>query len=146
MITVSVEVADDQLHVDDDAIKSLATKVLTEGGQTEGDLTIVLAHDELLRQMKITYFDQDVYTDIVSFRLDEDNEPFEGEIYISPARVVENADRFNEPVSRELARLVCHGCLHLLGHEDNTVAGKNAMRAEEDRHLQEFHPELILNR
>ncbi len=54
MITVSVEVADDQLHVDDDAIKSLATKVLTEGGQTEGDLTIIFSAMRITRSRERT--------------------------------------------------------------------------------------------
>ena len=120
MITVSIELADDQLPINGNAVKKLASKVLMEGGQTEGELTIIFAHDELLRQMKITYFDQDVYTDVVSFRLDEEKEPFEGEIYISPARAEKNAGKFDETVSRELARLICHGCLHLLGHEDGS--------------------------
>ena len=146
MITVSVEVADDQLPINDEAVKQLATKVLMEGGQSEGELTIIFAHDELLRQMKITYFDQDVYTDVVSFQLDEETEPFEGEIYISPGRADENAGKFDQAVSRELARLVCHGCLHLLGHKDDSETGKSAMRVEEDRHLEEFQTELILNR
>lgn len=145
MITVSVEVVDNQLKIDGDAVKSLANKVLTDGGQSEGDLTIIFAHDEMVRKMKITYFDQDVYTDVVSFRLDEKEEPFEGEIYISPARAMENAGQFDEPVSHELARLVCHGCLHLLGHQDDTQTGKRAMRSKENRHLQEFQLELILN-
>ena len=145
MITVSVEVADGKLPINGQAVKQLATKVLIEGGQSEGDLTIIFTHDELMRQMKITYFDQDVYTDVLSFRLDEETEPFEGEIYISPARAQENAGKIDEAVSRELARLVCHGCLHLLGHEDDSEAGKSAMRVDENRHLEEFQPELILN-
>ena len=58
----------------------------------------------------------------------------------------ENAGKIDEAVSRELARLVCHGCLHLLGHEDDSETGKSAMRVDEDRHLEEFQPELILNR
>ena len=145
MITVSIEVADDQVPINNEVVKKLAIKVLTEEGQSEGELTIIFAHDELLRQMKITYFDQDVYTDVVSFRLDEEKEPFEGEIYISPARAEKNAGKFDETVSRELARLICHGCLHLLGHEDGSEAGKRAMRVEENRHLEEFQPELILN-
>ena len=146
MITVSVEVADNQFPINGQAVKQLATKVLMEGGQSEGELTIIFAHDELLRQMKITYFDQDVYTDVVSFQLDEETEPFEGEIYISPGRADENAGKFDQAVSRELARLVCHGCLHLLGHKDDSETGKSAMRVEEDRHLEEFQTELILNR
>ena len=146
MITVSIEVVDDQLPINGQAVKQLATKVLIEGGQSEGDLTIIFTHDELMRQMKITYFDQDVYTDVLSFRLNEETEPFEGEIYISPARAQENAGKIDEAVSRELARLVCHGCLHLLGHEDDSETGKSAMRVDEDRHLEEFQPELILNR
>ena len=49
-------------------------------------------------------------------------------------------------MSNELARLICHGCLHLLGYKDGTESEKLNMRSEEDRFLKKFSFEEILNK
>lgn len=144
MIIVDVEVVDDEYKIDPDAVKSLAQNILSHGGQSDGQLTVIFTHDELLRELKNHYFKQDVYTDVIAFRLDENNELFEGEIYISPKRAGENSTKFNEPLERELARLVCHGCLHLLGRKDKTEKQKTSMKKEEDLLLKKFAPNKIL--
>ena len=144
MIIVDVEVVDDEYNIDPDAVKSLAQNVLSHGGQSDGQLTIIFTHDELLREIKNHYFKQDFYTDVIAFRLDENDELFEGEVYISPKRAGENSTKFNETMERELARLICHGCLHLLGHKDKTEKQKTSMKKEEDRLLKKFSSKQIL--
>ena len=61
----------------------------------------------------------------------------EGEIYISLARAIENAKKYGEPLSKELARLIIHGGLHLLDHRDETEDEKNKMTVLEDKYLQQ---------
>ena len=144
MIIIDVEVVDDEYKIDPDAVISLAQNILFQGGQSDGQLTIIFTHDELLRELKYHYFKQDFYTDVIAFRLDENDELFEGEVYISPKRAGENSTKFNEPLERELARLVCHGCLHLLGRKDKTEKQKTSMKREEDRLLNKFSSKQIL--
>ena len=146
MIIVDVEVVDDEYKIDPDAVKSLAQNILSQGGQSDGQLTIIFTHDELLRELKYHYFKQDFYTDVIAFRLDENDELFEGEVYISPKRAGENSTKFNEPLERELARLVCHGCLHLLGRKDKTEKQKTSMKKEEDLLLKKFSSKNILKK
>ena len=56
------------------------------------------------------------------------NEKFvEGEIYISMPTAKENAKLYKQSYGKELARLVIHGSLHLLGVEDETVKKKEKM-------------------
>lgn len=144
MISVLVEVVVNNCEIDHSTVKDLAENVLSEGGVSEGDLAVIFAENKLLRELKKQFFNQDVYTDVIAFRLDDENEPFEGEIYVAPERAAENAKELGEPLNRELARLVCHGCLHLLGHTDDTDDGKAFMRSEEDRILNTFAYQQIL--
>ncbi len=70
---------------------------------------------------------------MIAFRLNEYEEPFvEGEVYISLQRAKENAQSLDEPFSREVSRLIIHGCLHLIGLKDKTDIEKENMTNNED--------------
>jgi probable rRNA maturation factor len=58
-------------------------------------------------------------TDVISFGFSRatSSDPVVGDIYICPDVARENAQGRREPVRRELARLVVHGTLHILGHD-----------------------------
>ena len=73
------------------------------------------------------------YTDVIAFRLNEYGTPFvEGEVYISLPRAKENAKIFDEPYSKEVSRLIIHGCLHLIGLKDKTPKEKKNMTINEN--------------
>jgi probable rRNA maturation factor len=60
-------------------------------------------------------------TDVISFGLrgarSASRQPIVGDIYIAPDVARDNAARFAGGVREELARLVVHGTLHVLGHD-----------------------------
>jgi rRNA maturation RNase YbeY len=56
----------------------------------------------------------------------------EGEIYISLPRAQDNAGTFNEPYEKEVSRLIIHGCLHLLGFNDESKKEKKEMTKMEN--------------
>jgi probable rRNA maturation factor len=61
-------------------------------------------------------------TDVISFALGaagkrESSQAIVGDIYISPDVARANAARFGRGVREELARLVVHGTLHVLGYD-----------------------------
>lgn len=102
--------------LDEDEAKRILTHVMDDLGYPDFEINIISFEDEALREMKKEYFGQDVYTDIISFNID--TEPLEGELYISPERIRQNAEKFEQPVKREFARIFIHGACHLCGFDD----------------------------
>ena len=70
----------------------------------------------------------------------------EGDIYISLPTAKENAEKFNEPYEKEVARSVIHGILHLLGYDDKTKKEKNIMSNLENYHLNEEKWENLIEK
>ena len=126
----------DDLNLDP-PISSHAEKIVKETFNFKNilnyDISLVFASDEYLSELKEKYFKMNQYTDVIAFRLNEYGAPFvEGEVYISLARAKENAKIFDEPYSREVSRLIIHGCLHLIGLKDKTHIEKENMTNNED--------------
>ena len=102
------------------------------------ELALVLTDDALLTQLNEQYRGKEGPTDVLSFPMDPDDlvpgEPAQlGDILISVPQAEANAIAAGHGRAMELRLLAVHGLLHLLGHEDETDAGAEAMRAEEIR-------------
>lgn len=126
----------DDLNLDP-PISSHAEKIVKETFNFKNilnyDISLVFVSDEYLSELKKKYFKMNQFTDVIAFRLNEYGAPFvEGEVYISLARAKENAKIFDEPYSREVSRLIIHGCLHLIGLKDKTHIEKENMTNNED--------------
>lgn len=105
--------------------------------QTLVSLTIVFVTDSEMQEMNKTYRNNDVTTDVLSFCTDrrdsylysEDlsgaNELDLGDILVSYHKVKQNAIRYGALESEELARVVTHGLLHLLGYEHEGGIGED---------------------
>ena len=50
-------------------------------------------------------------------------------------RAKDNAKKFNQPINKEIARLIIHGSLHLLGYKDSSKKDKIEMTKKEDIYL-----------
>ena len=121
--------------LDDDWLNSICKNILIDKNQNTATISIILTNDKKLLQLKNQYFQQDVLTDVITFNLEENGDPIDGEIYISLHRVSENAKEFKQDTDRELKRVIIHGCLHLLGYDDQTPEGKKTMTRMEDHYL-----------
>ena len=130
--------------VTDPKYKPLNNKVISDGvlhlfkskNIDEADISFIFGDDDLLNKLKKEFFNLDHLTDVIAFRLNDEEEiHIEGEIYISIPRAKENAIKFKEPFNRELGRLIIHGCLHLLGFKDESNNEKIEMRDQEDHYL-----------
>lgn len=138
MITINVDTqSGDPPPCSADLVVTIASTTLYESGVDTGTVQIVFSDDEHLRQLKKQFFDLDQYTDVIAFHLNEPDEDLDGEIYISLERALENSQAYHETYSRELLRLVVHGCLHFSGYEDHTPAGLAKMRHLEDHFLEQ---------
>jgi len=56
-----------------------------------------------------------------------------GDVVIDVEQAARQARRVRRPLDDELAKLVIHGVLHLLGHDHEGAAEARRMRAEERR-------------
>jgi len=129
------------LSIDSDSIQNLSKLVLNDHGYLSGKINIIITDDESLRKMKLEFFNEDVFTDVIAFNLEEN--PFEGEIYISSDRVKDNAKIYKQKFRDELKRVIIHGLLHLCGHKDSTTSEKENMNLLEDQFLSQFIHSVI---
>jgi len=124
-----------------ESIRGLLEMVLSENKHQSADINIIIMDDDSLRQIKKEYFNQDVYTDVIAFNIDED--PFEGELYISYDRVKDNAEKFNDSFEGEFKRILIHGTLHLCGFDDQTKEDKSRMTSMEEDYLKKFSGKIL---
>ncbi len=95
----------------------------------------IFCNDEYLLSINQGFLNHDTYTDIITFPLQDKNQPIIGEIYISIERVKDNAKQFNTSFDKELVRVVSHGALHLCGFKDKSKAQQAVMRSKEDFYI-----------
>ena len=102
------------------------------------NLNIIFGDDDLLRNLKKEYFNQNVYTDVITFNFSDIEDVYEGEIYISLDRVRVNANEYKVDLSCELKRIIIHGLLHFIGYDDKTAKEKKHMTMLEDKYLNDY--------
>lgn len=129
------------IDLDQESIRGLLELVLSDNKHQAAEINIIITDDDSLRLMKKEYFNQDVYTDIIAFNIDED--PFEGELYISHDRVSDNARKFDQTFEGELKRILIHGTLHLCGFDDQTKEDKLKMTSMEENYLKKFSGKIL---
>ena len=105
-------------------------------------VSIVLTGDDEIRALNRDFRESDRVTDVLSFPFaDRDalRDPaaavFLGEIYVSLPTARSQAAIARRPFAREVAHLVVHGLLHLVGYDHHRVAARRRMVREERRIL-----------
>jgi rRNA maturation RNase YbeY len=116
-------------------IRSICENIFVDSKENEASITIIFSNDNKLRKLKKEYMGEDVFTDTISFNLEEEGDPIEGEVYISLERVSENAHTFQQDFITECKRIIIHGCLHLLGNNDESPEDKIKMIQLEEKYL-----------
>ena len=136
MIQVQVEYELNKVkELDTNWINMICNNIFNDNNHIDANITIILSDDDRLYKLKKEYFNKDLLTDVISFNLEENGEPIEGEVYISFDRIKENAIKFNQSLEEELKRVIVHGCLHLLGFDDQTIKDKKQMTSLENHYL-----------
>ena len=121
--------------LDDKWIQSVCETILHDNKHDEASITIIFSNDLKLSKLKKEYFGKDVFTDTISFNLEEKGDSIEGEVYISLDRVSENANIYKQDFITECKRVIIHGCLHLLGFNDKLPEDKTKMMELEEKYL-----------
>ena len=107
-------------------------------------ISIIFINDEKLKDMKKQYFNQNLYTDVIAFNLNDESEDLEGEVYLSFDAIKINSKLYKTNLNNEIKRVITHGILHLMGYKDRTMVEKNKMTQLEDFFINYFNDIKLL--
>jgi probable rRNA maturation factor len=143
----TVVCADEQDDVDIDAARwsALAEAVLRAEGAT-GELTLTFVDRAEIASLNAEHMGVEGPTDVLSFPLDAADAVEEGgappvllgDVVVCPSIAVDAAPDHGVNADDELALLVVHGVLHVLGH-DHAEPGEAASMRERERVLLSEH-------
>jgi len=113
-------------------LKIYCEEVLNYKGYESYSISLIFVNEEELKKMKNEYFQQDLYTDVIAFNLNDKNEDLDGELYLSIKIIQHNAKLYNVSLESEVKRVVAHGLLHLIGYKDDNDNSKKEMTKNEN--------------
>jgi probable rRNA maturation factor len=124
--------------VDVGLLRSRARRLLCALRQGRSELSIVLADDARMRELNGTWRGRHRSTDVLSFSLLEGEAaeyrgPLLGDVVIGIEAAARRARARHRALDGEVARLLIHGTLHLLGFDHQREQEARRMRAEERR-------------
>lgn len=142
---VTIEVEDGfEGRADVAALQALIEQALSDEEIEDGTgLALVIAGDEMLHALNREHRGVDEPTDVLSFGAEEgeeiplaEGEPrYVGDILISVETAGRQAEAAGLTLDAELAHIVLHGVLHLLGWDHETPEDDAEMKAREERVL-----------
>jgi len=123
----------------------LENVLIAQAVDSRVELGLVIVGQERVRQLNMSYLGKDEHTDVLAFSMlpeqsGGDHAPFAtppdgikhlGEVIISYPQAVIQAEECHHFIKREIAILIIHGVLHLLGYEHDTPELKRKMKARE---------------
>ncbi|MCK5434471.1 MAG: rRNA maturation RNase YbeY [Dehalococcoidales bacterium] len=131
-------------------LQSVAEQVLVaQDAGSRVELGLVITNQERVQQLNRSYLGRDEPTDVLAFSMlpeplatgeSEPSSPFVqppdgvlhlGEVIISYPQAVIQAEEHRHSVKREIAILIIHGVLHLLGYEHDKPELERPMKTRE---------------
>lgn len=160
MNELSIEVVNlTRLAVDPDEVALLVAGVLSDEGLTAGELGVSFVGARRMRGLNRDYLGHAEVTDVLSFPLEDGDEPAAaapvsgaatggasfagaaaddpalprllGDVVVCPTRAAAQARGAGIPLAREIATLLVHGTLHVLGYDHETDGGEMTARQDE---------------
>lgn len=134
---------------EEEIIRNVVETVLKEEKIIQNlEIYITLTNNDNIKKINAEHRNIDKPTDVLSFpmfereeiqNLKEENaeaiETMLGDIIVSVEKVREQAEEYGHSFKRELAYLVTHGMLHLLGYDHMIEEEKTVMRKREEEIL-----------
>ena len=146
------------------AIASVSEYALKKMGiHQESEIGIRFVNEDEMSELHVKWMDLEGPTDVLSFPIDaveatrtpgpaamsKSPEPAPldiaelplllGDVVICPSVAVAQAPRHAGTIDDELALLLVHGILHVLGNDHDTPDAAGVMQALERKHLESFH-------
>jgi probable rRNA maturation factor len=120
-----------------------------EGVASPVEMGLVITDSKTVQKLNRTYRGKDQPTDVLAFHMSPDTtqeselrfvDPPDGvshlgEVVISYPQAVKQAQEQGHSVAQELALLIVHGILHLLGYSDELPEERKQMKARENEIL-----------
>jgi len=127
-------------EVSEEWLRRIAEAALHAEGMW-GQVAIVITDDEGIRELNRDFLGNDEPTDVLAFSAKEEAEGFVaapevddylGDVIVSYPRAAVQAKEAGHPTQQEIALLVIHGLLHLLGYDHADEAQQAAMWARQE--------------
>lgn len=142
---MSVFLANEQsVDVDVTELRGLAELVLSEEGYPPiTEVTILLVADDEMSGYNQRFLDREGPTDVLAFPVEQlipglvpDLDPkgpplMAGDVVVAPEYVARQAEGLDVPFEDEMALMVAHGVLHLLGYDHETEEQAELMERRE---------------
>jgi probable rRNA maturation factor len=136
---IVVDIADaTRAGIDHDRVADLVCHVLTAEGAVPAEVGVHLVGERRIRALNGEYRGIDAVTDVLSFPLEEPGEEptpgvprLLGDVVVCVLQARRQAAGDGAPPAFELAVLITHGLLHLLGWEHDDQPGRMALRQGE---------------
>lgn len=121
-------------------VKAMAERMLRALRLSSAELSVVLVDDREIHTLNREHRDKDRPTDVLAFSQNEDEKgrflPFDaraevllGDVVISLDTAKRQARTHGHPLDAEVAMLLAHGLLHLLGRDHQSDAEERWMKA-----------------
>jgi probable rRNA maturation factor len=147
------------IEVDPDAewMQKVIEKVLiAESVPAAIEISLLITGQERIQELNRDYRGKDRPTDVLSFSMSEQKQEDEptafigppdgllhlGEIVISYPQALVQAREHEHSIMREMAILIVHGVLHILGYDHEKRGMEAAMREKETKILAELEKEI----
>ena len=121
----------------------MAEAMLAELELGDAELSVLLTDDRTIHELNREHRQKDKPTDVLSFPQPKHGLGAEprllGDVVICPAVAARNAPSHAGTYDDEIALLVVHGILHVLGHDHAEPEETTVLQARERELLDQFH-------
>lgn len=131
------------IKIEKSVIEEAARKTLEWERKSQVEVSIALVNDDRMRRLNKRYRSVNETTDVLAFAMSEVNTvgcnlELLGDVVISLPQALKQAKKFKVSFDKEIARLVIHGILHLLGYDDQSAPQKKKMEERQEAILREL--------
>ncbi|MEP7087569.1 MAG: rRNA maturation RNase YbeY [Gemmatimonadota bacterium] len=118
-VSVYVNAGDVRVGLSAARVEAVARAALAGERVRDAMLSITFVSNAAMARLNVRHLGHKGATDVISFGFAGSGRksPVVGDIYIAPLVARANAIENDVPIREELARLVVHGTLHVLGHD-----------------------------
>ncbi len=144
-------------------LQSVAEQVLVaQNVDSMAELDLVITDQAKIQQLNLSYLERNEPTDVLAFSMlpeppagqetQKDTPPFVvppdgvtrlGEVIISYPQAVVQAEEHRHSVKKEIAILIIHGVLHLLGYDHDKPEPERQMRTREAKILNSIEEKSV---